>query len=760
MARWQTLAGTVGSMALALAASLPAWAADAPATSPAVVPRRGGLDDVPEPFVPARPDSPDEARKLEALSLFAAGRLEQDRENYAAAFDYYRRAFQQDPHSLPILKEWVAVARETRQLAAVAPALLEAAELDASLVELLEELGSELTAAGDFANALKLFERWLALQTDERSADYIRLTMLTGRLYLEAAQPEKASRAFERVMRALDAPKEYRLPLSLRRALAGDDGENYAVFALAFLAADRPEDAIRAFEKQDQVAPNKGLHGYHVALVQEHQKQPEKALRSLEVYFETGETGAGVAPYELLEKLLGQVGRPAELVPRLEKALAQDADNVPLRYFLAGRYVADAAWAKAEPLYEALIEQRPLAEAFAGLADVYRHTGQIEPLMLLLGKAVASAGDLGPLRQQAEAIAADAELVEKLISRARTHKPTDPDDPSDGVHLAIGLLALDAKEFAAANELFEMALSSMPSRPPQRALARAQVLLTWGLGLLIAEQHADAVKVFRRGVDEDLIDENPTFHKYLAMALEMDGQTEAALEVAREAIEIGEHAPDLEIRVPWILYHAKRLPEARAAYEELLAKYSGAPPSEEIRDAVREARLALSNICVLQNDIPAAEKWLEDILAETPDDISALNDLGYLWADQGKNLPRALEMIQKAIAAEPDNTAYIDSLGWVLYRLGRAEEAVVQLRKAAEGDDADGVILDHLADALAATGQIAEARRYWQRAIEAFEQDKEADKAAATRAKLAKHPEPAKPPSPKPPAGAAPPARP
>ena len=53
-----------------------------------------------------------------------------------------------------------------------------------------------------------------------------------------------------------------------------------------------------------------------------------------------------------------------------------------------------------------------------------------------------------------------------------------------------------------------------------------------------------------------------------------------------------------------------------------------------------------------------------------------MNDLGYLWADENQHLQRAYRMIQKAVEGDPDNAAYRDSLGWVLYRLGRIDEEV------------------------------------------------------------------------------------
>ena len=63
--------------------------------------------------------------------------------------------------------------------------------------------------------------------------------------------------------------------------------------------------------------------------------------------------------------------------------------------------------------------------------------------------------------------------------------------------------------------------------------------------------------------------------------------------------------------------------------------------SDENRESLKEVRMALSNICVLQKKIPEAAEWLEQVLDEFPDDVGAMNDLGYLWADENQHLARA-----------------------------------------------------------------------------------------------------------------------
>jgi tetratricopeptide (TPR) repeat protein len=84
------------------------------------------------------------------------------------------------------------------------------------------------------------------------------------------------------------------------------------------------------------------------------------------------------------------------------------------------------------------------------------------------------------------------------------------------------------------------------------------------------------------------------------------------------------------------------------------------------------------------------------------------------------NLDQALEMIRQAVAAEPENPAYLDSLAWVLHRMGRSEEALPHMEKAAKlmEDDPDSTVLDHLGDILAALKRLPEARTHWKRALE------------------------------------------
>ena len=118
-----------------------------------------------------------------------------------------------------------------------------------------------------------------------------------------------------------------------------------------------------------------------------------------------------------------------------------------------------------------------------------------------------------------------------------------------------------------------------------------------------------------------------------------------------------------------------------------------------------------------------AEIDLQKALEFRPDHPYVLNYLGYAWADQGKNLEEALDMIKKAVALRPGDGYITDSLGWVYYRMGRYADAVPYLEQAVELMPYDPTINDHLGDAYWQVGRELEAKFQWRRAKNHAEDD-------------------------------------
>ncbi len=121
-----------------------------------------------------------------------------------------------------------------------------------------------------------------------------------------------------------------------------------------------------------------------------------------------------------------------------------------------------------------------------------------------------------------------------------------------------------------------------------------------------------------------------------------------------------------------------------------------------------------------QKKFDLAEAEFRKLLAQNPENVGALNYLGYMLADRNVKLEEALGMIQKAVAKDPENGAYLDSLGWALFRLNRFPEAEANLRKSIEKVPTDPTVRDHLGDVYYKQGKLKEAVSEWQASVQQF----------------------------------------
>lgn len=117
-------------------------------------------------------------------------------------------------------------------------------------------------------------------------------------------------------------------------------------------------------------------------------------------------------------------------------------------------------------------------------------------------------------------------------------------------------------------------------------------------------------------------------------------------------------------------------------------------------------------------DHDSAVPLFRKMIAAQPGNHTALNYLGYMFAERGENLEEAEEMISRALKLEPDNGYYLDSMGWVLYRLGRLEEARQQQERAVAIMPGDPTLREHLGDIYHALGLRQKALEHWGKALE------------------------------------------
>jgi tetratricopeptide (TPR) repeat protein len=86
----------------------------------------------------------------------------------------------------------------------------------------------------------------------------------------------------------------------------------------------------------------------------------------------------------------------------------------------------------------------------------------------------------------------------------------------------------------------------------------------------------------------------------------------------------------------------------------------------------------------IQKQYKSAVELYEKTLEIDSDNATAMNSMGYILADTGMDVMRALRLCRRAVDYKPQSAAYLDSLGWAYYKSGEVLEARTWLRRALE----------------------------------------------------------------------------
>lgn len=196
-----------------------------------------------------------------------------------------------------------------------------------------------------------------------------------------------------------------------------------------------------------------------------------------------------------------------------------------------------------------------------------------------------------------------------------------------------------------------------------------------------------------------------------AEALRRSAKPDAAVEVLNSLAKAYPDDPTVHMELGDLLRQQEDYAKALPAYDRALELTDEGTSRNWILHYARGiSHERLKNWEMAEADFRAA-------LALNPDQPQVLNYLGYSMVEKQIKLDEALSMIERAVAAEPDSGYIVDSLGWVLYRLGRYEEAVSHMETAVALMPVDAVVNDHLGDVYWAVGRAREAEFQWRRAL-------------------------------------------
>jgi len=696
--------------------------------------------------LPRNPESETEQDHKHSSTLFAHGRLLQQRQRLSDALRKYQRAWRYNPDIDLVLRDIVGISMTTnRQQEAQRYATIALnSDVTFNSPNQLGQIALMLTRANDFSGAVSAYNKLLEVRgKDNLDAAAVAIRIEIGRLSFLAQNIEESAKAFEFVRDVLENPDKLQLSDTQRKQFQGRDGITYIVMGEAFMQNDQLDAAESCFNKANEIKENPALYALRMAHVSSRRDDNQAALDYLNDYFEAGDKNTASDAYNLLWETQNKLSTKEDTARKntvllLTSLLENDPENVSLKAVIAGHEVNLRHFAVAANLYREVLEKQtsgPESKAFINLflnknanRGPKAHRASISDLEIiwLMAKSAESTFSFETLdADQLKQITEDDDRSTGLLAAADEYLQSDDGEKYQHHHLqtdkanvalAAALLCSLREEIEEAGEYFEQVLDLDASKSER-------VLESWGFQLLVHDDAQQAVEIFKRAAAIEGGSRKHVINYFLAGAAVVNKDFDVATAAAKTAAEIGKGNPRLLSRYPWVLYQQQAYGESQVEYQKILDQFDNQHGNPAIRDSMKDIRMSMSNVALKQEQIGDAIEYLEQVLDEFPDDIGALNDLGYLWADENQHLNRSLAMLLKAVDAQPDNQAYRDSLGWVYYRLGDYEQAQTQIELAIEkGDgDADAIILDHLAETLLKLNQRRKAEELWQKAIKQIE---------------------------------------
>jgi putative PEP-CTERM system TPR-repeat lipoprotein len=532
---------------------------------------------------------------------------------------------------------------------------------------------------------------------------------------------------------------------------SSEDPRVQALLGQAYLQLSRFGDAIQALGKASAGnAENSDLIKRQLALLQLQGGNSEKAIQGLQ-QLATRDPGEPDTSGALIAALV-QSGKLNEALD-IATSFGQAASKSALPEFYRGRI---------------FIEQGDLPNAFSAFGRAIAIDPKFVPAYYY--RAIASAARGNP-------DAANADLRQVLAQ-----------DPGNiAAYIKLSEIALNSDHEPESVALLRQAIKIAPVDPtPRLALVNYQfdrgkyddAMATVNALLQISPNHPEGLALqgqiqLAKGNPERAIEtfrwltatnsRSPASYVLLAKSLNDRKDRLAAIDAAREAVELTPQAPPVQATLIETLVAAGRTDEALRTARDYGSKYPG-PQADVLlantlirlkrldeANAMLAAKFAakperivairLSQIAVspdqkkkagsvlaawlqknpedfdarrqyasllLATGDKAARTEYEALLKKRPEDAIVLNNLG--WILQKDDAPRALALLTLAAKIEPRSPKIVDTLGWIKFQRQDHQGALPLFQRAHELSPADGEIGYHLSLALNATGKRGEAK--------------------------------------------------
>ena len=421
--------------------------------------------------------------------------------------------------------------------------------------------------------------------------------------------------------------------------------------------------------------------------------------------------------YERLCEIALAAGDEKKALQSLDRAAASPNDD-------------PVFWARLGKLYASIVfkpDRPPKPDETARVNEIFK-------------KAAHHAGDDPAVLKDVADYYASTQQVKEAIPLYLRLLELEPDDTNAREKLATGFVLTNQRDKAV--EMLEQIIKEHPEKYQPYDLL-AGLLDDTARALEREKKTEQARAAFGKAAanyEQSLIINPGRASPYLHLAELLLGplkENERAVKVLSEARQHFPQTPEIVYYLAIAQREAKHFQEAVATFEEALheAEAEGAE--------IANARFYFDYGAAAEQAglyDKAADLFKKSIAVDPANAADAYNYLAYMWAEHDAHLDEAEQMIKLALQADSNNGAYIDTLGWLEFREGKFDQALVDLLRAAQKLTRDDpVVLEHIGDACAKLDKSAQALDAWQKALNLDPKNKKlADKIDNAKTKMSK----------------------
>jgi tetratricopeptide (TPR) repeat protein len=537
------------------------------------------------------------------------------------------------------------------------------------------------------------------IQSGKREAGF---HTLLGNLYLSDGQRDKAAASFRQALET--DPRNSPARFGLARVLAAEGRDEEAITQLQTAIKERPDDITSILF----------LRGLYDRLGRSDQMVPvlEAAVRA--------NPGQLIFLLALCE-VYTNVGRFEDAVDGLSEIL-KDRRDLPVAKLIRGQaYLGKGEGAAAIRDLQEVIQSRPKSSvAHFHLARAYALLGRKQEAEAEYREAIKLEPGFGLAKRGLAALRGgkvDEGILDQEISKLREITKSDPKNVIARESLARTYIERGQTKEAEAELRQLLALAPKPAEPN---FLMAQILL----GQNKEEEAVSHLRAALRG-NPAHVGSNILMGRYLASK----GQTGQAIISLEAALRVNPNIPSAQLVLARLYAESGRLPEALRLAQELqrvdpkavepriltgvvlVAQQNPRAALEAFEQALKinarsvEAHRGVGQAYQLLGQFDKAEEGYRRALSLDGNDVTSLNDLAWILLEVRKKPEEALPLAVKAERLAPQLASVIDTLGWVHYRRQSYAEAEKLLARAVERAPSNAVIRFHLALAYAKLGR-------------------------------------------------------